>query len=72
MEVDRVTQMGGLVRDGVPSWPKSAPRRRKFTTEVEEEVSDEEEAETAELAAGSESETQEEEKERGCALDVMA
>ena len=72
MEVDRVTQMGGLGRDGVPAWPKSAPRRRKFTAEVEEEVSGEEEAETAEPAAGNEAESPEEEQESGRALDVMA
>ena len=66
MEVDRVSQMGSVGRDGVPAWPKPATRRRKFTEEVPES---EAEAEAREEAAREAAEPAED---RGTELDVVA
>jgi hypothetical protein len=34
MEVDRVTQMGGVGHEAAPVWQKSSQRRRKFTQDA--------------------------------------
>ena len=36
MEVDRVSQMNGVGREGSPSWPKRANRRRRFVETLED------------------------------------
>jgi len=36
MEVDRVSQMNGVGREGSPSWPKRASRRRRFVETLED------------------------------------
>ena len=36
MEVDRISQMGGVGHDASPAWQRSARRRRKFSEEVDE------------------------------------
>lgn len=69
MEVDRISQMGGVGREAVPAWTKSAQRRRKLREEDgEPEHHDEED--TAELATEQEPATPED-PDRGL-LDVMA
>ncbi len=35
MEVDRISQMGGVGRDSNPPWQNSAKRRRKFVEEIQ-------------------------------------
>jgi hypothetical protein len=66
MEVDRVTQMGGVGRHEVVAWPRAGVRRRKFVEDVEDLNG--EDLEGSVEAAG------EEEMEEGHdgALDVMA
>jgi hypothetical protein len=64
MEVDRVSRMGGVGRDGAPAWPKGATRRRKFVEEIAEP-----ERETEESPAPA---TAEAEVEGTGAVDVMA
>jgi hypothetical protein len=44
MEVDRVTQMGGLGRHEVVAWPRAGVRRRKFVEDVEDLDGEPEEA----------------------------
>jgi hypothetical protein len=66
MEVDRVSQMGGVRPEGVAAWPQRENRRRKFVEEVPES---EAEAEEREAAAA---ENLEPEEGRGRELDVMA
>jgi hypothetical protein len=43
MEVDRVSQMGGVGREATPSWPKNPARRRKFAEELPPAESDQDE-----------------------------
>ncbi|HSY03076.1 MAG TPA: hypothetical protein VK819_13010 [Acidobacteriaceae bacterium] len=66
MEVDRVTEMGGVGRHEVVAWPRAGVRRRKFVEDVED--LDEEDLEGAAEAAG---EADAEDGHDG-ALDVMA
>jgi len=42
MEVDRISQMGGVGRDANPAWQNSAKRRRKFVEEIQPPESEEE------------------------------
>jgi hypothetical protein len=65
MEVDRVSQMGGVRPEGVAAWPQRENRRRKFVEEVPESESEAEEHAAA-------TETPERDADRGGALDVMA
>lgn len=71
MEVDRVSRMNGVGRDGVPAWPRAATRRRKFVEEIPEPESESDEHEPdgalAEVQA-----SPEDEDDRGSALSVMA
>jgi hypothetical protein len=69
MEVDRISQMGGVGREAVPAWTKSAQRRRRVTEEDGEPEHHDEDAAAEpsteqELAAP-------EDPDRGL-LDVMA
>lgn len=66
MEVDRVTQMGGVGRHEVVAWPRAGVRRRKFVEDVEDL--------DGEDLEGSAEAADEEEREDGHdgALDVMA
>jgi hypothetical protein len=69
MEVDRVSRMGGVGRESVPAWPKSALRRRKFVEEIEEpqiEAEDEDREDAQEAGPGESDESTTGE------LDVMA
>jgi hypothetical protein len=63
MEVDRVTEMGGVGRHEVVAWPRAGVRRRKFVEDVED--LDGEDLESS-------NEVVEKEDERDGALDVMA
>lgn len=65
MEVDRISQMGGVRPEAIPSWQQRENRRRKFTEEVPE--SEAEAAEREEAAAEAEPD-----EDRGKALDVVA
>lgn len=40
MEVDRISQMGGVAREAAPAWP-AAKRKRRFTLDMEPEVTEE-------------------------------
>jgi hypothetical protein len=46
MEVDRVSQMGGVGQEQTPSWTRARMRRRKFSEDAELDETDIEEAET--------------------------
>jgi hypothetical protein len=64
MEVDRISQMGGVGHEGSPAWARGKMRRHKFAGEVdpaEGEVEQEEVAEPVEL-----------DEDHDGALDVMA
>jgi hypothetical protein len=65
MEVDRVSQMGGVRPEAIPAWQKGENRRRKFVEEVPES---EAEAEERAKAVAEEADPAEE---RGT-LDVLA
>jgi hypothetical protein len=66
MEVDRVSQMGGVRPERISAWPQREKRRRKFVEEVPES-----EAETEEREATEQAEPAEPAKDRAT-LDVMA
>lgn len=42
MEVDRISQIGGVGRDATPAWQNSAKRRRKFVEEIHPAEAEEE------------------------------
>lgn len=46
MQVDRVSQMGGVRREAVSVWPTAARRKRRFVAELEPELDPEAELET--------------------------
>lgn len=46
MQVDRVSQMGGVGREPVSAWPTAAKRKRRFVAELEPEPDPEAELET--------------------------
>ena len=50
MEVDRVSQMGGVDQEQTPAWTRNKLRRRKFTEEVELTEAERQEAEAAEAS----------------------
>ena len=67
MEVDRVSQMGGVGQEQTPSWTRSKMRRRKFAEEAEPAETEEQEAQNepeAERRASSDEEPR--------TLDLMA
>jgi hypothetical protein len=64
MEVDRVSQMGGVRPEAIPAWQQRENRRRKFVEEVPESEAEAEEREAAEAAA--------EPAEQHGTLDVLA
>jgi hypothetical protein len=47
MEVDRVSQMGGVGPDAIPAWQQRENRRRRFTEEVPESEAEASEREAA-------------------------
>ncbi|HEX4008094.1 MAG TPA: hypothetical protein VHX60_18110 [Acidobacteriaceae bacterium] len=65
MEVDRVSQIGGVGRDGVPAWPTGQVRRRKFVEEIAEP-----ESEAAEDGSDEEASAESNESD-GRTLDLM-
>ncbi len=71
MEVDRVSQMNGVGRDNVPSWPKTANRRRKFVENIEDPES-EAGAEASEQEESAEKQPADQDNDRGGALNVIA
>ena len=66
MEVDRVSQMGGVRPEAIPSWQQRENRRRKFVEEVPESEAEAEERAEAEAEAAERMEG------RGIELDVVA
>jgi hypothetical protein len=66
MEIDRVSQMGGVRPEAIPAWQKQENRRRKFVEEVPES---EAEAEERQQAAAEQSDPAEG---HGTGLDVVA
>jgi hypothetical protein len=65
MEVDRVSQIGGVRQEADPSWTREKMRRRKFVEELPVPESEAEETEQNETPDAKD------EKHKG-ALDVMA
>lgn len=70
MEVDRVSQMGGVDHEQTPAWTRNKLRRRKFTEDAEPAESDQQEEE-AQVEAAAESSTPAEDGEPRT-LDLMA
>jgi hypothetical protein len=66
MEVDRVSQMGGVRPEAIPAWQKPGNRRRKFVEEIPESEAEAEEREEAATEQAIPAEG------RGTELDVMA
>ena len=72
MEVDRVSQMGGVGRDNVPAWPKATTRRRKFVEEIPEPETEEPGEDRVAETNNPEPDQPEPGEDRGGSLDVMA
>jgi hypothetical protein len=69
MEVDRVSQMGGVGQEQTPSWTRNKMRRRKSVDESEPVETDQQEAEAPSEAAGERADLPDDEPRT---LDLMA
>jgi hypothetical protein len=70
MEVDRVSQIGGVRQEADPSWTREKMRRRKFVEELPAPENEAEETEQNETDPNESLDAKDEKHEGG--LDVMA